>query len=72
MKRWLCVLTLPKYKVGDPAPTGYLEWHEWARVQHRGGLRQHRCRICGNWEFPQERCRLTQRAASVPVSPPER
>jgi len=26
-----------KFKPGDPAPTGYLEWHEWAEVQHRDG-----------------------------------
>ena len=41
------------YKVGDLAPTGYLQWHEWARIQYRGGRRQLRA-ACGHWLFPQE------------------
>ena len=41
------------YKVGDPAPEGYLAWHEWARVQYKGGLRQLRG-PCGHWLFPQQ------------------
>lgn len=50
----LIVCGSPGYKVGDPAPTGYNDWHEWAGVQHRGGLRQTRCPDCGRWQFPQE------------------
>ena len=49
----------PQFAVGDPPPPGkhnYLAWHEWARVQYRGGLRQLRCHICNRWNFPQERC----------------
>jgi uncharacterized OB-fold protein len=46
---------VPEYKVGDPCPDGYTQWHEWARVQHRGGLRQAQCPDCGLWLFPQER-----------------
>lgn len=49
-----CLLTMPLYQPGDPAPKGYMQWHEWAKVQHRGGLRQGRCRNCGDWLFPQE------------------
>ena len=45
---------MPKFKKGDPPPTGYLEWHEWARVQHKGGLRQKRCPRYKRWQFPQE------------------
>lgn len=44
------------FKVGDPRPSGYLDFFEWARVQHRGGLRQRRCRACKRWNFPQETC----------------
>lgn len=42
------------YKPGDPPPEGYLEWHEWAEVQHRAGLRQRSCPDCGLWRYPQE------------------
>ena len=42
------------YKKGDHAPEGYLAWHEWARVQYLGGLRQLQA-PCGHWLFPQER-----------------
>ena len=52
---WVCLKVMPKFNVGDPEPSGYLEWHEWARVQHRGGLRQAR-RACGKLHFPQEVC----------------
>ncbi|KQV83313.1 hypothetical protein ASC90_22095 [Rhizobium sp. Root1220] len=45
---------IPTYKGGDPAPKGYLEWHEWARVQLRAGLRQQECGKCCKWKFPQE------------------
>lgn len=41
------------YKVGDPPPTGYVAWHEWARVQYNGGLRQ-TCGADGKWRFPKE------------------
>ncbi|WP_259665472.1 hypothetical protein [Rhizobium bangladeshense] len=45
---------IPTYRGGDPAPKGYLEWHEWARVQLRAGLRQAKCQKCGRYKFPQE------------------
>ena len=48
------ICATPKYKPGDPRPSGYLEWHEWARVQHRAGLRQRRCPKCLLWHWPQE------------------
>ena len=34
----VCILEQDKYKPGDPPPTGYLEWHEWAEVQRKAGL----------------------------------
>ena len=43
-----------KYEVGSAPPTGYVQWHEWAAAQHKGGLRQRQCRTCGLWKFPQE------------------
>jgi len=43
-----------EYKPGDPPPTGYNDWHEWAAVQHKAGLRQQQCGKCGLWRFPQE------------------
>lgn len=48
---------MPIFTVGDPPPSGYCEWHEWAQVQLKGGLRQKRCRFCGLLHFPQEGCR---------------
>ena len=49
---FLCVTGT--YKKGDPRPEGYLDWHEWARVQHRAGLRQRQCCMCSKWKYPQE------------------
>lgn len=48
-------------KPGDQPPQGYGEWHEWARVQYRAGLRQARCSGCGKYRFPQQRCREGER-----------
>ena len=42
------------YKPGDQPPTGYIEWQDWATVQHKAGLRQQQCGGCGLWKFPQE------------------
>lgn len=42
------------YSPGDPPPEGYCQWHEWAQVQYKAGLRQQRCGICSLWKFPQE------------------
>ncbi len=42
------------WKAGDQPPEGYLDWHEWAEVQHKAGLRQKTCGRCGKWKFPQE------------------
>ena len=42
------------HKPGDPPPTQYGPWHEWARAQYRAGLRQRRCGQCSKWKFPQE------------------
>lgn len=48
------ICTTPDFKPGDPAPEGYLAWHEWAEVQHKAGLRQKQCGRCGKWNYPQE------------------
>lgn len=42
------------YKAGDLPPEGYLEWHEWAEVQRRSGIKQVTCGKCGVWNTPQE------------------
>jgi hypothetical protein len=42
------------FKPGDQAPRGYLDWQEWAEVQHKAGLRQRECGKCGLWRYPQE------------------
>jgi hypothetical protein len=42
------------FKPGDMPPSGYLDWHEWAEVQHKAGLRQKECGRCGKWKYPQE------------------
>ena len=42
------------FKKGDPPPTTYNAWHEWAGVQYKAGLRQVSCGICGLFKFPQE------------------
>lgn len=52
--RIACLLVQPIYKPGDPAPDGYLAWHEWAETQHKAGLRQKECAKCGLWKYPQE------------------
>lgn len=54
------VCDVPKFKVGDPAPDDYMAWHEWARVQHRGGLRQKRTTCCLKYLFPQETCKCAK------------
>lgn len=53
----VCLMTSGPYKPGDPPPSGYMQWQEWARVQIKAGLRQARCEKCGLWEFPGEGCR---------------
>ncbi len=52
-----CILIQPDFKKGDPPPLphDYLGWQEWARIQHRGGLRQALCEH-QRWVFPQEGC----------------
>ena len=42
----------PDYKPGDPEPSGYLDWHAWAEVQHKAGLRQVQCPNCCRWRYP--------------------
>lgn len=49
-----CLDVSGTYKPGDQAPTGYNDWHEWASVQHKAGLRQQRCGKCSLMKYPQE------------------
>jgi hypothetical protein len=48
------VLIMPDYKPGDLPPEGYLQWHEWAEVQRKAGIRQVQCPTCALWRTPQE------------------
>lgn len=48
------LLIADDFKPGDPPPSGYLAWHEWADVQHKAGLRQKECCVCCRWKYPQE------------------
>lgn len=47
--------TTKDYKPGDlPPEEGYLEWHAWAEVQRKAGIKQVPCPDCGLWCTPQE------------------
>lgn len=48
------VLVMPDYKPGDLPPEGYLQWHEWAEVQRKAGIKQVECPTCSRWKTPQE------------------
>jgi hypothetical protein len=48
------ILAMPHYKPGDLPPRGYLQWHEWAEVQRKAGIKQKECPTCGLWQTPQE------------------
>lgn len=48
------LLVMPHYKPGDLPPDGYLQWHEWAEVQRKAGIKQVVCPSCGLWRTPQE------------------
>ncbi|MFA6213508.1 MAG: hypothetical protein WC714_28990 [Candidatus Obscuribacterales bacterium] len=50
----VCILEQRDYKPGDMPPEGYLEWHEWAEVQRKAGIKQVACGRCGKWKTPQE------------------
>ena len=60
-----CILEQAHYKPGDQAPEGYLQWHEWAEVQHKAGLRQKQCGRCGLWRYPQQLSTEVDRAELV-------
>ena len=42
---------------GCKPPSGYCAWHDWAEAQHAHGLRQVKCRKCGKYKYPQEKCK---------------
>ena len=67
----VCILEQATYKPGDLPPTGYLEWHEWAEVQRKAGIKQRQCGKCGKWKTPQEMSSRQQliemRVISLPV-----
>jgi hypothetical protein len=44
----------PDYKPGDLPPEGYLQWHAWADVQLKAGIKQVECPTCAKWQTPQE------------------
>jgi hypothetical protein len=48
------VLITPDYKPGDLPPDGYLQWHAWAEVQRKAGIKQVQCPTCSLWKTPQE------------------
>ena len=48
------------YKPGDQPPTGYGDWHEWAEVQDKAGLKSRKCDQCGLWNYPQEIASVVQ------------
>ena len=57
MTRARAIITLAAaYRVGSQPPDGYIQWHEWAEAQAKGGLVQRQCPTCGLWRFPQEKC----------------
>ena len=68
------ILAQATYQPGEPAPEGYLAWHEWAETQHKAGLRQKECGRCGKWKDPQElsamldRCVMQSRKGPVTVA----
>lgn len=43
------------WPTGCMPPKGYVQWADWAEAQHRHGLRQQRCTVCGLFRFPQQR-----------------
>lgn len=48
------ITIMPEYKPGDLPPEGYLQWHEWAEVQLKAGIKQTECPTCCLWRTPQE------------------
>jgi hypothetical protein len=65
-KGLVCLLVAGDYTVGDPSPDRYNAWHEWAKGQYNGGLRQRRCPTCLKARFPQEKC---CEEVSLPMAP---
>lgn len=47
-----------RWPAGSAAPSGYVDWHEWAEAQTLHGLKQRLCVTCGRYRFPQELSQL--------------
>jgi hypothetical protein len=43
-----------RWPKGSGAPSGYVDWHEWAEAQQLHGLHSTKCSRCKKWHFPQE------------------
>ena len=54
MKGLVSLTIMPIFQPGDLPPKGYLEWHEWAEVQRKAGIKQVECGGCGKYKTPQE------------------
>ncbi len=52
--RGALILDAGSYKPGDLPPEGYCQWHEWAEVQRKAGIKQVMCPRCMRWKTPQE------------------
>jgi hypothetical protein len=52
----------PDFKPGDlPPPShAYNDWHAWADVQRKAGIKQAQCGSCGLWRTPQEMSAITR------------
>lgn len=66
------VALVATFQPGDFAPSGYCDWHEWAKVQMRAGLRQVRCSRCERFKFPQELASNSSRGRAVCLKCSER
>ena len=50
----LCIQVALHHVAGSQPPSGYVDRHDWARVQSKAGLKQTRCKKCKLMHFPQE------------------
>jgi hypothetical protein len=60
MKGLAHISVRPTFKPGDLPPPGYLDWHQWADVQRKAGIKQVECGRCSKWKTPQELSGMTE------------